>query len=183
MPIKSWMSWHDGVDLVAATAPNLPMPNLLFHVARTVHTPIGSAPAGMIFFQPDTNAAPQVMGFISPNIEIAKYFGPHIFAGTPFENAPALQATIDITASAESASARIAVANFLFETKLTGLKPAELITRPPGGATPFTQQGVEAPAASATLSANGTQLHILVPAVGISGGPAAVYAPTGLYAR
>jgi hypothetical protein len=178
------MSWQDGVDLVAATAPNLQMPNLLFHVARIVHTPLGSAPAGMVFFQPDPAAPPQVMGFISPNLELAKFFGPHIFAGTPFENAPALQATIDITLSPDAASARIAVANRLFETRLSALKPLELITRPPSAMTPFTQQGLEAPAASASLSIDGQPLpNLLIPAIGLSGGPAAVYAPTGIYAR
>ena len=39
MPIKNWMSWEGGVDLVAMTKPGLSMPNVILHVARMVHTP------------------------------------------------------------------------------------------------------------------------------------------------
>ncbi len=51
----------------------------------------------MVFWQPDTNAAPLVMGFVSTNETVGNYFGPNIFAGTPFETAPTLTATFDIT--------------------------------------------------------------------------------------
>src|SRR5688572_18542458 len=65
--ITSWMSWEGGVDLCAATQGGLAMPNVIIHVARMVHTPNGSAPAGMILYQPDPAAPPLVMGFCSPD--------------------------------------------------------------------------------------------------------------------
>jgi hypothetical protein len=59
------MSWEGGVDLVAATTEGLAMPNVLIHVARMVHTPAGSAPSGMVLYQPDPAAPPAVIGFVS----------------------------------------------------------------------------------------------------------------------
>ncbi len=40
-----------------------------------------------------------------------------------------------------------------------------------------------APAARAQLWVDGKEISILVPPIGISGGPAAVYAPVGHYTR
>src|ERR1700712_574809 len=105
--MQQWMSWEGGVDLVAATAPGLPMPNVIVHVARVVHTPIGSAPAGLLFWQPDPAAPPAIMGFICTSVAIGKYFGPSIFAGTPFENAPVLEAAIAIEMDGDVGSAKI----------------------------------------------------------------------------
>lgn len=183
-PLQNWMSWEGGVDLVAATQPGLPMPNIIVHVARLVHTPAGSSPSGMIFFQPDPSAAPQVFGFISHDPSaVGRYFGPKIFAGTPFENAPVLGAKIEIETGADFVGATVTVAGRVFRTRLSGLGALELVQRAPGPMTPFTQQGLEAAAAKAQLWVDGVELPILVPPVGISGGPAAVSAPTGLYAR
>ena len=49
----NWMSWQDGVDLVAVTDPSLTQPNVIIHVAGVVHTPFGTAPSGMVLYQPD----------------------------------------------------------------------------------------------------------------------------------
>lgn len=184
--IQNWMAWEGGVDLVALTQPGLAMPNVIVHVARSVHTPAGSSPSGMICWQPDPNAAPAVVGFISHDPQnVGKYFGPKIFAGTPFENAPVLAAKIEVDASRAlgEISAAITVGNFVFKTRLTGLRPAELIHRPPAAMSPFWQQGVEAAAASASLTVNGKEVSLIIPPVGISGGPAAVWSPCGIYAR
>ncbi len=182
--ISNWMSWEGGVDLVAVTQPGLAMPNVIVHVARIVHTPVGSAPAGLIFFQPDPNQPPAVMGFISTNAQVGAYFGPKIFAGTPFEKAPVLAAQIEVNTSvAGQVSAKITVGGHVFETRLSALKPAELIQRAPAAMPPFAQQGVEAAAGAAELMVDGKPVSIIVPPVGISGGPAAVFAPCGVYAR
>ncbi len=183
MPIKNWMSWEQGVDLVAATAGNLPMPNLIFHVASMVHTPVGSAPSGMILFQPNPASQPTIMGFISTNLDVAAYFGPHIFAGTPFENAPTLLAKIEVATSGDTATARITIANNLFETRLTGLRALEQVNREPSGMPPFFQQALEAPASAATLSLNGVNIPFTLPPIGISGGAPAVWSPAGIYSR
>lgn len=181
--VSKWMSWEGGVDLVAVTQAGLQMPNVIVHVARVVHTPVGSAPSGMIFWQPDPAAAPAVMGFISTDLNVGKYFGPNIFAGTPFEQAPVLQASITVETSTESAVAKIAVAGFKIESRLSGLAAPELIQRAPAAMPPFFQQGVELAASKAELLVNGEKVSINVPPVGISGGPAAVVAPCGVYAR
>jgi hypothetical protein len=183
MAMTRWMSWEGGVDLVAATAPGLEMPNVIVHVARMVHTPVGSAPAGIVLWQPDPAAAPVVCGFVSPDPVVAAYFGPNIFAGTPFEQAPALVGKIEITSGPDACSARVEVGGHLFETALGGLAPAEVIQRSPLATAPFVQQGLEAPAAVATLRVDGHEVEIIIPPVGITGGPCAVSAPCGLYAR
>lgn len=65
-------------------------PDLIVHVAEMVHTPVGSAPSGMILIHPDPEAPPELVGFISPVPAVGAYFGPRIFAGTPFEEAPVM---------------------------------------------------------------------------------------------
>ncbi len=177
------MSWEGGVDLVAATHAGLPMPNVIVHVARLVHTPIGSAASGMVFFQPDPAGAPLVMGFVSTQPQIGRYFGPKIFAGTPFEQAPALDARIDVEIASTYVGATVTVAGHVLRTRLEDFTAPELVQRAPGGMTPFWQQGLEAAASRARLWVDGREISILVPPVGISGGPAAVFAPAGIYAR
>jgi hypothetical protein len=184
MSLSKWMAWEGGVDLVALTKPGLDMPNVIMHVARMVHTPIGAAPAGMILYQPDSAAPPAVMGFISPDPKVGAYFGPNIFAGTPFETAPVLTASIEInTGRPGVVVSRIKVADFLFEVELTGLGPLELINRAPAAMPPFHQQGLEAKAGKAMFKVNGREVSLIIPPVGISGGPAAVCSPCGIYAR
>jgi len=110
--VSKWMSWDGGIDLVAVTSPDLSaggsaqMPNVIVHLGRMVNTPVGNAASGMILWQPDPAAMPAVMGFVSTNETVGKYFGPNIFAGTPFEQAPVLNATFDIQIGADTATAK-----------------------------------------------------------------------------
>lgn len=182
MSINAWMSWEGGVDLVAMTAPEVASANVIVHVARMVHTPVGSAPSGMILWQPNANEAPQIMGFVSTDENVGAYFGPHVFAGTPFENAPVLLAKMTFDIGEDAATARVEVGDFVFESRLTQLQAAEVVAREVG-ALPFVQNGLEAIAATATLQVNGENVPIFVPEVGLSGGPGAVFAPIGWYAR
>lgn len=171
------------MDLVALTNDTLQAPNVIVHVARMVHTPVGSAPSGMILWQPDATAAPAVMGFISACPKVAAYFGANIFAGTPFEQAPALEAEISITQEGDTASCRVAMAGHVFEVTLGGLGAAALINRAPSAMPPFAQQGLERVASQTTLRVNGQEVSHIVPPAGISGGPAAVFSPCGICAR
>lgn len=159
------------------------MPNVIVHVARMVHTPAGSAPSGMIFWQPDPSAPPLAFGFVSTDPAVGAYFGKHIFAGTPFENAPVIQADIRICTSADEAAARVEIPGFLFETRLCGLGGHTLVQREPSPAAPFFQQGLEAAATCASLKVNGEEIDLFLPPMGITGGPPAVSAPCGTYAR
>jgi hypothetical protein len=183
MSLNNWMSWEGGVDLVAKTSAALEMPNVIVHVARMVHTPAGSAPSGMLFWQPDPAAAPLVFGFVSSDPAVAAYFAKHIFAGTPFENAPAILGSIDITVSPSAATARVEVPGFVFETALSDFAETGMIDRQPLPTAPFRQQGLEAAAAKATLKVNGAPVEITIPPVGMSGGPCAVLSACGVYAR
>lgn len=183
MTIETWMSWEGGVDLVAATRPGLPMPNVILHLARVVHTPIGSAPAGMVLWQPDPAAAPAVIGFVSSDPRLAAWFGPNIFAGTPFEPAPALAGTIDITVASDRVGSRLAVQGHVFEVTMRRLSGLRLAQRAAGSPMPFSQSGPEAMAKDAELKVDGKVVAITVPPLSIGGGPGACWAPTGLYAR
>jgi len=183
MAIQQWMSWEGGVDLIALTSEGIEMPNVIVHVARMVHTPVGSAPSGMIFWQPDPAAPPQAFGFVSSSKEVGGYFGKNIFAGTPFEEAPTLLGSIDISGSGDTASARVEVDGFVFETAFSGLGATERIDRSPIETAPFHQQGLEAVAASASLKVNGADVPLVIPPVGITGGPCAVFAACGIYSR
>ena len=178
------MSWEGGVDLVAASAPDLGAANVIVHVARTVHTPLGSAPSGMVLIPDfaDPSAPPQLMGFVSSSAEIGAYFGPKIFAGTPFEKAPLLVGSIEIQIEGETASAQVVVGDFRIEMRFSGVGAPFLIHRE-AGALPFVQQGIEANVGSVELWVNGQKYDVFVPEIGMTGGYGAVVAATGVYAR
>lgn len=183
MSMNNWMSWEGGVDLVAKTDAGLETPNVIVHVARMVHTPVGSAPGGMIFWQPDPAAAPLAFGFVSSDAKVAAYFAEHIFVGTPFEGAPAIAGDITISIDAEQAAARVEIPGFLFESHLSDFHETILVNRGPLPTAPFHQQGLEAAAGHACLKVNGSKIGLVIPPVGMTGGPCAVVAPCGLYAR
>jgi hypothetical protein len=181
--VTNWMSWESGIDLVAVTAPYLQMPNVIVHLGCMVNTPAGNAPSGMIFWQPNPAALPEVMGFVSTDETVGKYFGPHIFADTPFENAPVLKATIDIHITSEKAVATCIVGAYTFEVEMSDFSTPYLIDRKPAAMPPFYQQGVEIHAKKVVLKVNGETINIIIPPVGITGGPASVVSPNGVYAR
>lgn len=184
MVIKEWMAWEGGVDVAGFTASGLQLPNLIVHVARNVHTPAGSAQAGMIFWQPEPKLAPLVAGFVCPDSMVGAYFGPKIFAGTPFEKLPSLGARIEVRLQLPTGvTARVEVAGHVFEVALTELGSAELVHRAAGEPLPFAQQGVEVPAARASVKIDGKPIALTIPPLGLSGGPAAVWSPAGIYAR
>lgn len=183
MSINHWMSWEGGVDLIAKTSAAIEMPNVIVHVARMVHTPVGSAPSGMIFWQPDPAAPPLAFGFVSSDATVAAYFANQIFVGTPFEGAPVLIGTVTINVSAEQASARVEIPGFVFESHLADFSETVMIQRDPLATAPFYQQGLEASAGHACLKVNGVKVELVVPEIGITGGPCAVLAACGLYAR
>ena len=160
------------------------MPNNIVHVAQMVHTPVGSAPSGMVLYQPDPNKPPMVMGFMSHDVKVGAYFGPHIFAGTPFEQAPVLEGKIEIESDfPRRVFSKVTLAGVCLEVEMTDFGSQELIHRVPAVMPPFWQQGVESVPAHVTLKVNGQQVEFQLPPVGISGGPAAVWTPCGLYAR
>ena len=181
--VTKWMSWESGIDLVAVTSPDLQMPNVIVHLGRMVNTPVGNAPSGMLFWQPDTNAAPLVFGFVGTDEKVGAYFGPNIFAGTPFEAAPVLKGTIDIEIGETSARAKCVMGDYTFEVEMSDFSEPYLIDRQPSAMPPFYQQGVEIQARKASLKVNGKTIDIIIPPVGISGGPASVVSPNGVYAR
>jgi hypothetical protein len=181
--VSKWMSWEGGIDLVAVTSPDLQMPDVIIHLGRMVNTPVGNAPSGMILWQPDPKAMPAVMGFVSTNAEVGKYFGPNIFAGTPFEQAPVLDATIDIQIYEDKAVSKCVVGGYTFEVEMSDFSDPYLIDRKPSAMPPFYQQGVEIHAKNVSLKVNGELITIIIPPVGITGGPASVVSPNGVYAR
>jgi hypothetical protein len=184
MQVTNWMSWEGGVDLAATTIAGAEQPNVIVHIARLVHTPLGSAASGMVFYQPDPSAAPAFMGFVSTDPQIGAYFGPNIFAGTPFENAPVLEAEIEVFTSLPSGvGCRVKIAGFEIESQLSDLGALELVERGFGAPLPFVQQGVEATAGQMTLTLNGESIPIYSVPIGLSGGPSASWSPTGVYAR
>ena len=176
------MSWEGGVDLACMTKPGLTQPNLILHVARIVHTPMGSAPSGLVVYQPDPAAAPAVFGFICEQPAVGAYFGPNVFAGTPFEKAPVLPAKITITTTADTASSRIEVGGHVFTVTLSGLAATQLVNRA-AGAMPFHHLGVESAASTVAVTIDGKPVEVIVPPAHPVNGPAAAFAKTGLYAR
>ena len=182
MNVNNWMSWEGGIDLVGLSQPNLEMPNVIVHVARMVHTPVGSAPSGMVLI-PNADGSPQLMGFVSSNENVGNYFAPNIFAGTPFEQAPTLLADFDFQInSSDSVEVSITIGENKIHLKLSGLGDLTRVDRQSPNL-PFHDASIEAAASNVELSFNGDNMSVIVPPIGMSGGPAAVYSATGFYAR
>jgi hypothetical protein len=185
MTMTQWMAWEGGVDLVGSTIPGSNQPNLIVHVARIVHTPVGSAPSGLVLFQPDPQQSPLFMGFVSTDLRVGNYFGPKIFADTPFAEAPTLLSKIIIDTSRlpNSVSSHILIAGYDIEVEFSNLGNLEKIDRASGVPLPFSQQGLEADAATVSVKINGDSLAFDLLPMGITGGASAVWSPCGIYAR
>jgi hypothetical protein len=185
MTISNWMSWEGGVDLAGSTIPGSTQPNIIVHVARLVHTPVGSAPSGMILFQPDLAKAPLFMGFISTDLQVGNYFAPKVFTDTPFEAAPTLLAKIIIDTAhlPDAVSAHILIDGYEIEAELSNFESLVSIDRSIGSPLPFSQQGLEAAATNVSLKINGNSIDTHLLPTSITGGASAVWSPTGIYAR
>jgi hypothetical protein len=185
MALNQWMAWEGGVDLVGSTIPGSNQPNLIVHVARIVHTPIGSAPSGLVLFQPDPQQAPLFIGFVSTDLQVGNYFSPKIFADTPFAGAPTLMAKIIIDSShlPNSVSSHVLIEGYEIEVEFSNLGDLQSIDRAIGAPLPFSQQGLEADAANVSIKINGEPISFNLLPMGITGGASAVWSPCGIYAR
>lgn len=181
MLVTKWMNWEGGVDLVALSNENMPMPNVIVHFARMVHTPVGSAPSGMILL-PDETGVPKVMGFVSTDKTVGDYFAKNIFAGTPFESAPTIVGDISVETNADSAKATIKIEGYEVVLELSELGELNRVNRQSPNL-PFHDDSLEIAAGKVKLTVNGEEFSVIVPPIGMSGGPAAVFSPAGTYSR
>jgi len=94
-----------------------------------------------------------------------------------------MAATIDIQITTIAAYAKCVTSDYTFEVEMSDFSEPYLINRVPAAMPPFYQQGVEIHARKATLKVNGQPIDIIIPPMGISGGPASVVSPNGVYAR
>ncbi len=179
MSVTNWMSWEGGVDLVALSNENVPMPNVIVHIARMVHTPVGSAASGMILL-PDETGMPKVMGFVSTKKEVGDYFGASIFAGTPFESAPTIIGDVSVEINSDSAKVTVKIEGYEILLELSELGELTRVSRQSPNL-PFHDDSLEAQANTVKLTVNGEEMKVIVPPMGMSGGPAAVYSATGMY--
>lgn len=176
-----FLSWHDGVDAMLKPTPDSPMPNVLIHTGNMVNTPKGVCKGGMILINPENKEVPDFFGFITEDEEIGKYYGPKIFKGTPFENAPVHKADITITLDfPNKVSSSIEVAGHTIELELSDFEDAKFYHRPATGL-PFIQNVVEALAKKAVFKFDGKTIQGNLPPEGLAGGLPACYAPTGIY--
>lgn len=178
-----WMAWHGGVDLFGSTNGAL-QPNVLIHVAESVATPVGAAPSGMILWQPDPKAPPEIFGFMSTDDKaVGPYFGPQIFAGTPFEQAPTLKAKIQIVRGDGTVTSKIEVGKKKFEVTFADLGNTMYVNRAPSPQTPFYQNGIERTVGKVTVKVDGKEFVVTPAPMNPAGGPGAVYSEFGSYAR
>jgi hypothetical protein len=181
MKVLNWMSWEGGVDLVALSNKNVEMPNVIVHIARMVHTPVGSAPSGMLLL-PNEDGTPKVMGFISTDQKVGDYFAKNVFAGTPFEAAPTIIGEIEVNINPNCAELHVKIPGFDVHLKLSDFGDLTRVNRQSPNL-PFHDDSLEAKANTVELTVNGVVTPVIVPPMGMSGGPAAVYSATGMYSR
>jgi hypothetical protein len=179
-----WMSWEDSIDLAASTIAGRTQPNIIIQLARSVKTPVGSAPAGLVYFHPHNNSQHLFMGSVCNNTEVGIYITSHIFADTPFANAPNLLAEISIeTTDFPKRVISIAqIPGFEIILELEKIGALATVHREIGEPMPFSQQGLEAAATSATFRLNGESIPIyLLPPE--KAGCSAIWTPISIYAR
>jgi len=182
MKVSKWMSWEGGVDLVALSNDKMEQPNVIVHVARMVNTPVGSAPSGMLLL-PNENGSPKIMGFVSTSKIVGDYFAKNVFADTPFEQAPTIVVDVmDFNITDDIAEVTIKMEGFTINLKLSNLGDLTRENRQ-SPALPFHDHSLEAKANKVALTINGVAIPVIVPPIGMSGGPAAVYSATGVYSR
>ncbi|MGJ8744599.1 hypothetical protein [Polaribacter sp.] len=182
MKVQNWMSWEGGVDLVALSNEKMEMPNVIVHLARMVHTPVGSAPSGMLLL-PNEDGSPKVMGFISTSEKVGNYFAKNVFAGTPFEQAPTIIGKINVNTDMPNfAEVTVEIKGFNVHLKLSDFGELTRVNRQSPNL-PFHDDSLEAEAKTVALTINGVSTPVIVPPMGMSGGPAVVYSATGVYSR
>ncbi len=181
MTVTKWMSWEGGVDLVALSNEEMPMPNVIVHVARMVHTPVGAAASGMILL-PSDDGTPKVMGFVSTDKTVGDYFAGNIFKDTPFENAPTIVGDILIENNSDTAKATVKIEGYEIVLELSDFGELNRVNRQSPNL-PFHDDSLEAEAGKVKLTVNGEELSVVVPPMGMSGGAAAVFSATGFYSR
>jgi hypothetical protein len=160
----------------------MPMPNVIVHIARRVHTPVGSAASGMILL-PDESGMPKVMGFVSTDKLVGDYFGKNVFAGTPFESAPTILGEISVEITYPNlAKVTVNIEGYEIVLELSELSELTRVSRQSPNL-PFHDNSLEASAGKVKLTVNGEEVSVVVPPIGMSGGPAAVYSATGFYSR
>ena len=176
----AFLSWHDGVDAMLKPTPDSPMPNVLIHVARMVNTPLGICSAGMILINPQNKEVPDFFGFVAENKELGQYYGPNIFKGTPFEQAPVFKAEISLKIDfPNKVKAKIVAVKHTIELELSDFDAAQYYDRP--GGMPFYQNVIEAKAKKAVFKFDHKIIAGELPPEGMAGGLPACYAPTGIY--
>jgi hypothetical protein len=129
MALNHWMSWESGMEVTAATTAG-GSPSLVLHLARMLHTPIGSARGGMLFWQPDPAGDPLVLCSVTTDSKVGDYCRSHLFPGTLFEEAPPVLGDISIEVHPDDVFARIAIPGFIFDLRLSGIATAILSDSP-----------------------------------------------------
>lgn len=188
MPISSWLGWENGVDITASTEENGRQPNLIVHAVRTVFTPVGSGAAGLILFTPlhatqpsPHGTQPSLLGIITTNAEAGRYCASHIFAGTPFEDAPILEGEVRVEPAEERVEVHVATATFRIEATVSHIGVLQEVARP-RGVLPYTQNTLEAGARHVALRIDGCEVPLYLPP-GVADAPLALWKPCGYYAR
>jgi len=158
MALNHWMSWESGMEVTAATAHEAP--SLVLHLARMLHTPVGSARGGMLLWQPDPRGAPLALCSVTTDSRVGDYCRSHIFAGTLFGNAPPVLGDISIEVHPDDVFARIDIPGFIFELRLSGIATPALSDSLPTPSSPCHQKAIRSEIHRTTLKLNGRTVDL-----------------------
>lgn len=159
MALNHWMSWESGIEVTAATTAD-GAPSLVLHLARMLHTPVGSARGGMLLWQPDPRGAPLALCSVTTDSKVGDYCRSRIFPGTLFENAPPILGDISIEVHPDDVFARIAIPGFIFDLRLSGIATPILSDSPPAPSPPCHQRRIRSDIHRTTLKLNGRTVDL-----------------------
>ncbi|WP_456378305.1 hypothetical protein [Lutibacter sp.] len=129
------------------------------------------------------DGSPKVMDFVSTSKTVGDYFAKNVFADTPFEQAPTIVVdAMDFNITDDIAEVTIKMEGFIINLKLSNLDDLTRENRQ-SPALPFHDHSLEAKANKVALTINGVATPVIVPPMGMSGRPAAVYSAAGVYSR
>ena len=181
---NSWMAWLNGLNAVLFTKEGLPQPNIIFHIADAMSTPVGTTRGGMLFYRPEGDEKPRIAAFVAEDERVGRFLGPNLFQGTPFENAPVVKARMRLGFMyPKSAMAIVEAGGDRFELELADFGEAAFAERAPSAEVPYTRSGMEAAAKRAVFKFNGVAVPVVVPPAGPGGSPPVCFAPGGVYRR
>lgn len=182
MAFKNWLSWTGYVRLYARTSPEFERPNVVFHAAQNVRTPVGEAPVAILLYKSSPGAYPEIKDIVSPDPRVAAYVSLVFFQETPFESYVPRRAILAFNGDGqETFGVKAHVGRYTLQCNISGIGESGLVHREPSHDCPVFTQAVECTATDAAVMFNNNLQNIILPGAVEGWGSPVAYSPVGFW--